>query len=140
LPACQVLLTAHVLWIAFGRSHCSRGETAGMYTPYPELTFQGCSLYLCYPSFLSSLPSFSQIYTVANEQGDIGGESGTALIERAAARLTTRFSASEANVLGEQQLQNRCALHFAVFESTRDNPRVRKRKRPVTPCVPTRLD
>jgi hypothetical protein len=111
-----------------------------MYTPYPELTIKGCSLYLCYPSFLSSLPSFSQIYTVANEQGGIRGESGTALTEQVAARLTTRFSASEANVLGEQELQNRRALHLSVFENTRDNPRVRKRKRPVTPCVPTRLD
>jgi hypothetical protein len=75
-----------------------------MYTPYPELTIKGCSLYLCYPSLLSSLPSFSQIYTVANEQGGIGGDLETALTERAAARLTTRLSASEANVLGEREL------------------------------------
>ena len=80
---------------------------------------------------ISSLPNFSQAYTVANEQGGIRGESGTALTERAAARLTTRFSASEAHMLGERELQNRCTVHLSVFENTRDNPRVRKRKCPV---------
>jgi hypothetical protein len=29
---------------------------------------------------------------------------------------------------------------FVIFKSTRGNPRVRMRKRPVTPCVPARVD
>jgi hypothetical protein len=79
---------------------------------------------------ISSLPNFSQIYTVANEEGGIRGESGTALTERAAARLTTRFSALEPYMLGERELQSRCALHLSVFKNTRDNLRVQKRKCP----------
>jgi hypothetical protein len=104
----------------------------------PKSTLRGCSLDLCYLGFLSSPPSFSQICTVANQQGSVIRESATALAERATAQLTTRFSASETDVLGEGELKNRCALHLFVFENTRGNPRVRKRKRPVTPCVPGR--
>jgi hypothetical protein len=75
-----------------------------------------------------------------NKQGGSSGESGTALTERATAQFATRFSASETNVLGEQELPNRCALHLSVLKNTRDNPRVQKRKRPVTPCVPAHVD
>jgi hypothetical protein len=78
--------------------------------------------------------------TVANEQGSVRGESVTALTERATAQLAPRFSALETNVLGERELQNRCVLHLFVPENTKENPRVRKRKCPVTPCVPARLD
>jgi hypothetical protein len=43
-------------------------------------------------------------------------------------------------VLGERELQNRCALHLFEFENTRYNPEVRKKQRLVTPCVPARVD
>ncbi|KAF1836478.1 hypothetical protein BDW02DRAFT_567069 [Decorospora gaudefroyi] len=111
-----------------------------MYPCYPKSTFRGCDLDLCYLSFFSSPPSSLQRYTIANKQGDISGQSGTALTERATAQFTTRFSASETTVLGERELQNRCALHLSVFKSAGGTPRVWKRKRPVTPCVPARLD
>jgi hypothetical protein len=78
--------------------------------------------------------------TVANEQGSVREESRTALTERATAQSTTRFSAPETDVLEERELQNRCALHLSVFKNTRGNARVRKRMRPVTPCVPARVD
>jgi hypothetical protein len=78
--------------------------------------------------------------TVANKQGGIREESGTALTERATGRLTACFSASEIDVPGEQELQSRCMLHLFVFKNTRNYARVRKKKRPVTPGVPARLD
>jgi hypothetical protein len=102
--ACQVLLTAHVLRVAFRRSCRLRGETAGMYPFYPKSTFRGCSLDLCHLGFFSSPPSSLQICIVADKQGGIRGESATALAEQATARLTTRFSASETDVLGERGL------------------------------------
>jgi hypothetical protein len=61
-------------------------------------------------------------------------------MERATARSTARFQASETNVLRERELQNRYALHLFVFKTTGGPPRVRYRKRPVTPCVPARVD
>jgi hypothetical protein len=102
-----------------------------MYTSYPKMTIQGCSLYICSPSFFSSPLSNSQIYTVADKQGGVRGESGTALTEQAATRLTLRFAASDADVLGERELQDRCTLHLSVFENTRDNPRVQKKSVPL---------
>lgn len=50
------------------------------------------------------------------------------------------FAASETDRTRELELWNRCTLHVFVFENISFNPRVRKRKRPVTPCVPARLD
>jgi hypothetical protein len=106
---CQELLAAHDLFNAFQRSCRLRGETAGMCPSYLKSTFRGCSLNLCHLSFFSSPPSSLQRCTVANKQGGINGESGTASTERATAQFTTRFSASETYVLGERELQNRCA-------------------------------
>ena len=78
--------------------------------------------------------------TVANKQGGIREESGTALTEQATGRSTACFSASEIDVLGEQELQSRCISHLFVFKNIRNYPRVRKKKRLVTPGVPARLD
>jgi hypothetical protein len=64
----------------------------------------------------------------------------TALTERATVWPTTRFSASEANVLGERKLQNRCASRLSIFEDVAGNPSIRKKSCPVTPCVPARRD
>ena len=75
---------------------------------YLKLTFLDCSLNLCYLSFFLSLLRSLQICTVANEQGSVRGELGTTLTELATVQFTTRFSALETNVLGEQELQNRC--------------------------------
>jgi hypothetical protein len=47
---------------------------------------------------------------------------------------------AETIATGEQKRQDQCALYLLVFKNTRDNPRVRKRKCPFTPCVPARLD
>jgi hypothetical protein len=103
-------------------------------------TLKGYSLYLYYLSLLSSPPSSLQICIVADKQGVLAESWGTTLIERATTRSTMRFSASETDVLEERELQNRRELHLSVFENTRNNPRVQKRKRPVTPCVPACLD
>lgn len=46
-----------------------------MHTPHLKLTFRGCSLELCYLSFVSDLPSSLLTSVVANEQGVDGGES-----------------------------------------------------------------
>jgi hypothetical protein len=78
--------------------------------------------------------------TVANKQGGIREESGTVLTEQATGRSTACFSALEIDVLGEQELQSRCISHLFVFKNIRNYPRVRKKKRPVTPGVPARLD
>jgi hypothetical protein len=107
---------------------------------YPRLTLQDCSFNLCYFSFISSLLSISQIGIVLNKQGSVRQELETALTERATAQLTAHFLALEINVLREQELQNRCVLHLFVSKNTKGNPRVRKRKRPVTPGVPARVD
>ncbi|KAH8631533.1 hypothetical protein IG631_13216 [Alternaria alternata] len=120
--AYQELLNTHGLFNAFQRSCLLRGETAGMCPSYLKSTFQGCSLNLCHLSFFFSPPSSLQSCTIANKQGGINGELGTALTERATAWPTTRFLASEANVLEEQELLNRCALHLSVLKNTRDNP------------------
>lgn len=80
-----------------------------MYPSYLKSTFWGFELNLCYLSFFPSPLSPLQSCTIANKQGDISRESGTALTEQAAAQFTTRFSASETYVLGERELQNRCA-------------------------------
>jgi hypothetical protein len=138
--ACQVLLKMHGLSDAFSRICHLRRETARILTSYPKSTFRGCSLHLYHLGFFPSPPSSRQIYTVANKQGHVGGELGTALTERATARSTMRFSVSETDVLRERELLNRCALYLSVFKSAGGNPRVRKRKRPVTPCVPARMD
>jgi hypothetical protein len=102
----QVLLSA---CNAFSRVCRLRGETAGMCPSYLESTFRGCNLNLYYLSFFSSPPSSLQRYTIVKKQGGSSGESGTALTERATAQFATRFSASETSVLGERELQNRCA-------------------------------
>lgn len=44
----------------------------------------------------------------------------------------------EFDVLEEQELQNRCVLRLCICKHVADSPRVRKRMRPVTPCVPVR--
>lgn len=75
VTACQVLLTAHVLRVAFRQSCRLRGETAGIYPFYSKLTFSDYNLHLCYFGSLSSPPSFSQVYAIANERGSVGGES-----------------------------------------------------------------
>jgi hypothetical protein len=46
----------------------------------------------------------------------------------------------EFDVLEEQELQNRCILRLCIYKHVADSPRVRKRMRPVTPCVPVRRD
>jgi hypothetical protein len=46
----------------------------------------------------------------------------------------------EFNVLEEQELQNRCMLRLCIYKHVADSPRVRKRMRPVTPCVPVHRD
>jgi hypothetical protein len=128
-------------WLdAFQRSCCLCGETAGTRILRLKSTFRTCSHDRCYLGLLCSPPSLSKTCTVANEQGALEKSWSTALTERPTAWLTMRYPVSEANVLGEGELQNRCALHLFLFENTRNNPRVRKRKRPVTPCVPARLD
>jgi hypothetical protein len=63
-----------------------------------------------------------------------------ALTERATARSTTRFLASEADVLEERELQSICALRMSVCECAEHDPNLQKKKCPVTPCVPARLD
>ena len=50
--------------------------------PYFELTFKNYSLNLYYLSFLSSPPSLSKTYAVANEQGALEESQSTALIEQ----------------------------------------------------------
>jgi hypothetical protein len=72
-----------------------------MYPFYPKSTFLDYSLNLCYLGFFSSPPSSLQICIIADKQGGSTGESGTALTERATTQFTTRFSASEADVLEE---------------------------------------
>jgi hypothetical protein len=106
---CQEPLRAHGLINAAERSCRLRGETAGMCPSYLKSTFRSCSLNLCHLSFLPGLPSSLQSCTIANKQGGISGESETASTERATAQFTTRFSVSETSVLGERELQNRCA-------------------------------
>lgn len=60
--------------------------------------------------------------------------------EQATALSTTRFSAPEADLLGEQVLRNRYALCISIYKRARNNPSSRKKKRPVTLGVPARLD
>ena len=59
-----------------------------------------------------------------------------ALTERATAWPTTCFSAPDADVLGVPELQNGCGLLLFIFKDVAGNPIVRKRKCPITPCVP----
>jgi hypothetical protein len=101
-----------------------------MYPFYLKSTFSDYSLHLCYLSSHSNPPSFSQICTVANEQGSVGGESGTTLAESATAQFTTRFSASETNVLGNKSYRidaHSAYLHTSALRATR---------RPGSECVP----
>lgn len=75
-----------------------------MHTPCFKSALCARSLNLCHFGFLSSLPSPLQTYAVANEQGVLEENETTGLIERATAQSTTRFLASEADMLGERQL------------------------------------
>jgi hypothetical protein len=47
----------------------------------------------------------------------------------------THFLAAEANVLGKQDVQNRCKSRLSIFEDVAGNPIVRKKKCPITPYV-----
>jgi hypothetical protein len=60
--------------------------------------------------------------------------------DRPTARLTLRSSSSEANVPGEQRLQNRCALSLTSCSGADLTPKVRTKKRPATQGVPLRRD
>jgi hypothetical protein len=64
----------------------------------------------------------------------------TALTESATARSTTQFLPAEGDMLGEGEMQNRCAAWLSIFEDVAGNPGIRKKRRPVTPCVPARRD
>jgi hypothetical protein len=64
----------------------------------------------------------------------------TAMMKRATAWSTTHFSALEADVLKERELQNRRALRLFVYKRVEHVPSFQKRRCPVTPCVPARLD
>jgi hypothetical protein len=77
---------------------------------------------------------------VANEQGVLEESRTTALTERAIAWSTTRFLTSEADVLEEHKLWNRCALRMSVYKCIEHNPSFQKKTCPVTPSVPARLD
>jgi hypothetical protein len=56
--------------------------------------------------------------------------------DRPTARPALRSSSSEANMLGEQQLQNRCALSLTSCSGAGLMPKVRTKKRPATQGVP----
>jgi hypothetical protein len=43
-------------------------------------------------------------------------------------------------VLGERDVQNRCISLLSIFGDVAGNPSVRKKRCPVTPCVPARRD
>jgi hypothetical protein len=43
-------------------------------------------------------------------------------------------------VLGEREVQNRCVLRLSIFGDVAGNPSVRRKRCPVTPCVPARRD
>jgi hypothetical protein len=73
-------------------------------------------------------------------RGVFEASSKTAMIERATAESTIRFSASEANVLKERELQKKCAMSLLVYKRVEHIPSFQKRMCPVTPCVPSRLD
>jgi hypothetical protein len=62
------------------------------------------------------------------------------MTERATAWSTVRFSASEADVLEERELQNGCTLRLFVYKRVEHVPGLQKKKCPFTPCVPARLD
>ncbi|KAF1828729.1 hypothetical protein BDW02DRAFT_574620 [Decorospora gaudefroyi] len=51
-----------------------------------------------------------------------------------------RFSVLEPNVLKESELHNRCTLNLLIYRRRENIPSARKKKCPVTPCVPARLD
>ena len=57
------------------RSCRLRGETAGMRIVHLRLIFKARNLDLCYLVFPFSPPSLLGVYTVANEQGGVEGES-----------------------------------------------------------------
>jgi hypothetical protein len=46
----------------------------------------------------------------------------------------------EADVLEERELHNGCALDLSIYRRGENLPSARKKKCPVTPCVPARLD
>jgi hypothetical protein len=60
--------------------------------------------------------------------------------ERATAWLAIRFSASEADVLEERELQNGRTLRLFVYKRVEHVPSLQMKRCPVTPCVPARLD
>jgi hypothetical protein len=60
--------------------------------------------------------------------------------DRSIARPTLHCSSSEANVLGERQLQNRCALSLTLCSGAGLMPKVRTKKRPATQGVPLRRE
>ena len=72
-----------------------------------------CSLDLCHLDFLSDPPSCVEAYTVANEQGGIRGELIGGTNKQAIARSSTRFSASVADAIEEQELQDGSALRLS---------------------------
>jgi hypothetical protein len=43
-------------------------------------------------------------------------------------------------MLGERELQNKCAPYLSIFEDVEGNPSIRKKRCPVTPCVRTHRD
>jgi hypothetical protein len=62
------------------------------------------------------------------------------VIDQPPAHPTLYSSRSEANVLREQQLQNRRALSLNLCSDAGLTPKVRMKKRPVTQGVPVRGD
>jgi hypothetical protein len=63
-----------------------------------------------------------------------------ALTEGAIAWSTTRFLASEVNILEEHKFGYRCTLRMFNYKRVEHVPSLQKGRCPVTPCVPARLD
>jgi hypothetical protein len=138
--ACQVRLTAHVLGVRCDDLAVCAEKLPGCILVTLNRPFKAAVLiFAISASFLAHRSLYRYALSRTN-RGVLYRSQPTALTEPATAYPTTRFLASETNVLGERELQNRCTWHSSVFKNARDNPRVRKRKRPVTPGVPARLD
>jgi serine/threonine protein kinase len=80
------------------------------------------------------------MHAVANEQGGSEEIRWTALTEQATAWSTTRFAASDAVILEENKLQNRCALCMFVYKLIQHDPSFQKKICPVILGVPACLD
>jgi hypothetical protein len=105
------------------KKYCDNSYYVRLYNPELQSSFGGWAARF---AVVRVSPSSSVVRNSVNRTSD--------------STVNNALFGAETIASGEQKRQDQCALYLLVFKNTRDNLRVRKRKCPVTPCVPARLD